>query len=34
MKQFQKSNCMVMLPFEVKSYYTKAEQEQRDMLQH
>ncbi len=32
MKQFQELNCKVMLPFEIGTYYTKAEQEQRDML--
>ncbi len=31
-KQFQELNCKVMLPFEIGTYYTKAEQEQRDML--
>jgi hypothetical protein len=34
MKQFQESNCMVMLPFEIGTYYRKDEQEQRDMLLH
>jgi hypothetical protein len=31
-KQFQETNCMVMLPFKIADYYTMEEQVQRDML--